>query len=87
MGKVSGGGIQEGRLRSEMAVFSPFTFGRLASSGEKTRLLMETTRKNRVTIPLAASSADRPAGRGRLPEERASLTCWSVQRAPVMRPT
>lgn len=42
MGKVRGGGIQEGRLLFAMAAFSPRTLGRLASSGEKMRLLMET---------------------------------------------
>lgn len=86
-GKVRGGGIHAGRLRSAMAFFSPFTFGRLASSGEKMRLLIETTRKNSVVKPLAASSGARLSGSGKEPDDIAWLTCWRPQSAPVINAT
>ena len=67
IGNVNGGGIHHGLLRSAMALFSPLILGRLASKGEKTRLFIDTTRKNSVTRPLATSSGVRPAGRGKDP--------------------
>lgn len=87
IGNVKGGGIHHGLRRSAMAFFSPFTLGRLASKGEKTRLFIDTTRKNSVTIPLASVSGVRPAGRGTDPAMKNWLTCCRLHSAPVIKAT
>mmetsp|Transcript_24578 Transcript_24578/g.53710 ORF Transcript_24578/g.53710 Transcript_24578/m.53710 type:complete len:227 (+) Transcript_24578:789-1469(+) len=87
IGKVRGGGIHDGLRFSLMALFSPLTVGLRASRGENTRLLMLTTRKNRVTMVLAASSPAMSAGRGMVPDARAPFSCCRAHKAAVMAVT